>query len=128
MIDKVLVDSHLLIWLIFENENLNRNVLKYLDSADQAYVSTASIWELALKHKKGKLLYNPEDIMKGCSEMGLSRLNILDKHINAMKNIKLPHKDPFDELLVAQADSESMTLLTADRLLIESEYKTFDAR
>lgn len=128
MSDKILLDSHILVWLIFEPENLSKSTVEDLRQADELYASIVSIWELALKYKKGKFAYNPADIISGYKQAGLNVLGLKEVHIEEMSKIELPHKDPFDELLMAQAKAESIPLLTADTLLINSKYRTIDAK
>ena len=128
MSDRILLDSHILVWIIFEPENLSTYTIEDLKQASELYVSIVSIWELALKHKKGKFAYNPADITSGYKKAGIELLDLKEEHIKQMGNIRLSHKDPFDELLVAQAKSESILLLTADSQLIDSMYQTIDAR
>lgn len=128
MSDRIIIDSHILVWLIFEPENLSKSTIEDLKQASELYVSIVSIWELALKYKKGKFAYNPADIISGYKKTGIELLDLKEEHIKEIGNIKLSHKDPFDELLIAQAKSESMPLLTADSQLIDSMYQTIDAR
>ncbi|MCB9822501.1 type II toxin-antitoxin system VapC family toxin [Candidatus Nomurabacteria bacterium] len=128
MNDRILIDSHIFIWYLYEPENLSQPIKDAILNAKERYISTASIWELILKYKKSKLMYDPVDMLKSYKFAGLKLLNISEAHLNILLNIELPHKDPFDEILIAQATAESMSLLTADTLLIKSPYQTIDAR
>jgi len=128
MNDRILIDSHIFIWYLYEPENLSQPIKDAILNAKERYISTASIWELILKYKKSKLMYDPVDMLKSYKFAGLKLLNISEAHLNTVLNIELSHKDPFDEILIAQATAESMPLLTADVSLIKSPYLTIDAR
>lgn len=128
MNDRILIDSHIFIWYLYEPENLSQPIKDAILNAKERYISTASIWEIILKYKKSKLMYDPVDMLKSYKFAGLKLLNISEEHLSTVLNIELPHKDPFDEILIAQATAESMPLLTADVLLIKSPYQTIDAR
>ncbi len=60
--------------------------------------------------------------------LNLDELSISRLHVRASADVVLPHGDPFDALLVAQAETDALSLLTADRLLLDSRYATVDAR
>lgn len=124
----VLADSHILIWALFEPEQLSEQTKEYLNGADGVMISAASLWELTLKANKGTLAYKVADILNGYKQAGFLRLDITDDHIKNIGHIVLGHKDPFDTLLLAQAQVEKLPLLTADQELINSKYKTLDAR
>lgn len=127
MNDRILIDSHILIWYLYEPENLSQQAKDAILSSRQRYFSIVSLWELTIKHKKHKLAYKPSDIVQNYKKVGLELLNLSEEHLQTMLEIKLSHKDPFDELLIAQSKSESLPLLTADKLLIQSKYKTIQA-
>lgn len=128
MNDRILIDSHILIWYLYEPENISQCAKEAIMQSRERYVSIVSLWELALKHKKQKLAYKPADILHNYKNAGLQLLGLSEEHLQAMLTVELPHKDPFDELLVAQAKHESIKLLTADSTLISSKYPTIDAR
>lgn len=125
---RLLLDSHLLLWLLYKPSAISSAALETMQSANALTVSVISLWELAIKHKKGKLRFATEDLIQGIEQLGLTMLPCLPDHITAYKNIELPHKDPFDTILIAQAKQEGLTLLTADQQLLDSEYPTLDAR
>lgn len=124
----VLLDSHILIWLLFKPERLSLKTREIIKNSNACYISVASLWELLIKYKKGKLVFTPEDILSGYKNSGLKIMPIHERHLASLEQIRLSHKDPFDELLVAQSIAESIPLLTADHLLIKSPYQTINAR
>ncbi len=115
---KFLLDTHCWLWLQTEPGRLSDDLLETLaESSSQRYLSAASAWEIAIKYAVGKLplpeppaLYVPE-------RMRLSRFEELAvTHAHALAVAALPphHRDPFDRVLVAQAQVEGLTLVTAD--------------
>ncbi|MFT3877461.1 MAG: type II toxin-antitoxin system VapC family toxin [Propioniciclava sp.] len=125
---KLLIDSHVYLWLLFAPESLGREALRALDDADEVLLSTVSLWELTLKSAKGKLPHDATELMAGVAALGVRELPIEHRHLLALPNVALPHRDPFDAMLVAQASVDQSCLLTADGYLLGSEYTTLDAR
>ena len=123
---RVLIDSHVLIWLLYEPDKINIKTQDLLKEADAVYLSSVSLWELALKFKKRKLAYSPNELIMGAKELNLERLSLRDQHILSLDSIKLSHKDPFDSLLLAQNEAEGTVFLTADSRILESDYRTFE--
>ena|SRR3989344_4398467 len=124
----LILDSHILVWLLYEPDKLSAGCIDLLRTETNRFVSVVSLWELAIKHKAGKLAYDPKDMLENLGRAGIDQLSISNEHLLAYQTIKLAHKDPFDTLLAAQAVCENATLLTADKLLLDSHYKTLDAR
>lgn len=125
---RLLIDSHILLWLAFESDRLIPSVKEALLAADEVLVSDASLLELAIKYKSRKLAYSPADILEGVVATEVARLAITDRHIMMYPDIDLPHKDPFDTLLIAQSRVERAPLVTANRMLLDCSYDTIDAR
>lgn len=128
MSKRLLLDSHVVIWLLFEPKHVSSTCQDTITAAEEVFVSIASLWELTLKANKGLLRYNPKDIIAGRTAMGTSLLPITETHLSALNTTTLPHKDPFDTLLVTQAITEKLTFVTADKIILESACKTFDPR
>lgn len=124
---KILIDSHMLIWLLYEPEKIGTKTTDIIKAAELVYVSTISLWELALKHAKGKLTYSPLELTRGASVLGLQKLAIKDAHLLKLASIRLPHKDPFDTLLVTQSQSENTLFITVDQDILSSSYNVHDA-
>ena len=121
---KVLIDSHVLIWLLYEPEKITAKAKELIQTADVVYVSAVSLWELTLKFSKDKLAYPPAEFIAGAQALNLERLPLRDEHILTMLGIQLAHKDPFDALLAAQSETEGCIFLTADSHILESKYRT----
>lgn len=115
---KILIDSHTLVWLLFEPERVGKKANEALLAAHTASVSLASLWELAIKYNKGKLVYAPQELLQGVSALGADLLHVQPQHILQLAEAKTQHKDPFDRMLLAQAQIENLTLVTADHELL----------
>lgn len=120
---RLLIDTHIFIWLLVDGKKISKSSAKIIEQAEEVYVSLASLWELAIKYSTGKTNYSPEMLDVGVSKLNLNTLDIKASHIHNVTDIVLKHSDPFDKMLVSQAEVEGMYLLTSDRLLIESSYR-----
>ena len=113
---RILLDTHLFIWAVADHPRLNKEARGLIENASEVYVSAASIWEIAIKSKLGKIEADPEEMAAAIEESGFIELPVSSLH--AAQVGKLPvnddHKDPFDRLLVAQSMAEPLVLLTAD--------------
>ena len=124
---KYLLDSHTYVWLLVASENVGSDAKNVLSASDaEVFVSTASLWELSLKVAKGKLNLTSEQLFEGLEALGVETLSINTDHIKAYGEVRLPHSDPFDTVLCAQAQAEDMKLATADRVLIENYKNSLD--
>ncbi|WP_267963775.1 type II toxin-antitoxin system VapC family toxin [Testudinibacter sp. TR-2022] len=112
MMKRFLLDTHVLIWWLQDSPRLGPRS-RELISNSQVYLSAASIWEIAIKMRKG-LLPLPETIFEVIVEEEFEKLNIT--HFHAEQAGKLPayHNDPFDRMLIAQAQAEGLIFITAD--------------
>lgn len=120
---KLLLDSHILMWLGFDNaEKITRNTKLLLENADNdLYFSLVSIWELTIKASLNKPNF-PDDIERlraGLLSNGLEELSVTAEQIFRMKTLPKIHGDPFDRLLLAQAIVENMHFLTVDEKILE---------
>jgi PIN domain nuclease of toxin-antitoxin system len=102
-------------------ERLNKRAKELIDDpATELYLSVASIWEIIIKNQIGKLSLPkaPEDYIPEMLQLQQTKpLVITPSHIYQLPKLPLSHRDPFDRLLIAQALTENLTLLTADRLI-----------
>ena len=115
---KLLVDTHAFIWGYSDRKKLSAKAAAALsDPKNQAYLSAASTWEIALKMTRGNLSL-PEPLgmmMAGLEEGGLAHLPITWQHAVMVQSLPLHHRDPFDRMLAAQALVEGLTLVSADK-------------
>lgn len=114
----LLLDSQTLLWLLDDNPRLGPEARTTIGSARGVHVSIATVWELTIKTMLGKLSV-PSALSAALSGQGLLLLNITAEHAEAIRDYpELTRHDPFDRLLVAQADRAGLQLLTADRVLL----------
>jgi PIN domain nuclease of toxin-antitoxin system len=114
--DRFLLDSHILIWLDTGDARLSPDVLGTLRGGEQRFLSAATAWELGLKQAAGKLrMGTPVGAM--LEVFGLLELPITIRHGDHAAGLPLHHRDPFDRLLLAQAQIEGLILVTADKRL-----------
>jgi PIN domain nuclease of toxin-antitoxin system len=111
---RLLLDTHILLWLMTGDANLDTRAKSLIVNASEVYVSSASIWEIAIKARLGRIEEDAEVIVDKLGEAGLRELHVNNKHAVASGKLPLLHRDPFDRMLVAQAMAEPMRLLTAD--------------
>lgn len=128
----MLLDTHVVLWLLTDDPLLGPRARALLAAATERLVSTASLWEMAIKADLGKLAV-PEDMPARVAAAGLGWLPPTAAHTWAIRGLRgLPHRDPFDRLLLAQASVEQLPLLTADQVLlgapIEPKVECIDAR
>ena len=109
-----LVDAHVLLWAADRSDLLSETAHSILNQPDNLiFVSSATLWELAIKCNVGKLAL-PSDFFETVQACGYQILPLLPTHLEAYRHLPLHHRDPFDRILIAQARIEDLTLLSAD--------------
>jgi PIN domain nuclease of toxin-antitoxin system len=117
-----LLDTHVLIWALEDSPRLGASARDFLqDAENEHWVSAASVWEIAIKASIRKLtLSRPlREVEKGIRAAGFRVLDVTIRHAAAVSEVELRHSDPFDRLLLAQCDVETLRLLTADKGLAQ---------
>lgn len=114
---RLLLDTHVLYWSYYEPDRLSKAALETISLADAIFVSSASIWEMSIKVRLGKMKGEPEELVRLIGAAGFEELPVWSRHALLVRNLPLHHTDPFDRLLVAQAMSEPLHLLTTDAKL-----------
>jgi PIN domain nuclease of toxin-antitoxin system len=110
---RLLLDTHVAIWWLDGDRRLSKATRAAIESAAEAYLSIVSLWEIFIKQDKGRL-----DLPAGFADA--LRTDFLDlpltvDHVLEGRALTQVHRDPFDRMLVAQAASEGLTIVTADR-------------
>jgi PIN domain nuclease of toxin-antitoxin system len=124
---KVLIDTHVLLWWLSDDDSLGQSARQLIiNPRNEIFVSAASSWEIAIKKKKG-LLIAPDDIDAVVEDEGFSKLPMTIFHGEQAGALEEIHKDPFDRMLIAQAQSEGVELLTADKIIPQYGVRVIDA-
>ena len=128
---RVLIDTHIFLWLYLEPKRISDEIKEFVHDRKQneIYVSDVSGWEISIKYGTGKLklpeipeLFVPDRIRRA----GFLPLPIDFRHVLRVHNLPPIHRDPFDRLLVSQAQSENMTIFTADRNIPKYDSKVLE--
>jgi PIN domain nuclease of toxin-antitoxin system len=114
---RLLLDTHIFLWYLAASRKLPSLIISRIESADIVYVSAASIWEASIKIRLGKLQADANDLIAGIASSGFVELPITAMHGAVAASLPEYHRDPFDRMLIAQAVTEPLRLLTADGLL-----------
>ena len=127
----VLIDTQIFLWLFGFANRISPDVENLLKSGKHnIFFSAASVWEIAIKYGNGRPqlpdkpeIYIPDRIKRA----NFKRLEITYEHALAVANLPQIHKDPFDRLLIAQANAENLTLLSADKIFTQYNVKFIDS-
>lgn len=111
---RLLLDTHVFIWWRSDIGRMREAARQGIATAESVFVSAASAWESAIKISLGRLEL-PDRFETGVVDSGFEELLITFTHAEAVAALPYHHRDPFDRLLVAQAVSENLTLVTHDK-------------
>ncbi|GAA2561409.1 type II toxin-antitoxin system VapC family toxin [Pseudonocardia hydrocarbonoxydans] len=123
----VLLDTNALLWLLGGDERLGPDARRSVEAAESLAVSVASLWEIAIKVSIGKLGPVP-GLYATVRDLGLDRLDITDAHLASVEALPWHHRDPFDRLLICQALTAGLSVLTADDAFAAYGVPVLDAR
>ncbi|MGL4340240.1 MAG: type II toxin-antitoxin system VapC family toxin [Rhodoglobus sp.] len=111
---RVLLDTHILLWWLSDNDRLGTSLRSLITSGhNEIFVSAVSIAEIAIKRSQGKLVA-PSELLNVLTEEGFQELPLLSVHSAEVEALPWHHRDPFDRLLIAQARVENLTFATHD--------------
>ncbi|NEP78685.1 MAG: type II toxin-antitoxin system VapC family toxin [Okeania sp. SIO3B3] len=116
---KLLLDTHTFIWWDSEPSKLSQRALELLtDKNNLRLLSVVSLWEMSIKHKLGKLKLEKTlaEIVAIQQNNFIEILPITVAHVLALDSLSVYHKDPFDRLLIAQANIENAVLISCDSI------------
>ena len=116
----LLLDTHVALWAITDSPKLPIKARELIAAPKtNVWISTASIWEIAIKHSlgRGDMPISAQDALHYFSESGYRMLSIEAEHAVAVEELPAHHNDPFDRILVAQALIEPMRLMTHDAMV-----------
>ena len=113
---RLLLDTQVALWWLSASRRLSK-ASRELIATSSCVVSVASVWEVAIKHRLGKLPVSARRFRDEMRSAGAVILSISDEHALATTDLPVAHTDPFDRLLLSVAEVEHLILLTADRAL-----------
>lgn len=112
-----LLDTHVLLWWLDDNPTLSEKARSVISDGEHlVFISAATIWEIRIKEALGKLKI-PRNFQKVLGDQSFEMLDITSEHAHAIRDLPDHHRDPFDRMLVAQAKTESFSLVTRDKHL-----------
>lgn len=122
---KVLLDTHIILWALENNPRLPQKARIIIeDKNNEIYYSTASVWEIAIKHMvhPDKMIIDGRNLSEKCQASGFVMLPINDKHVYELQTLTRtanapPHNDPFDRIMLSQAKAEKILFITHDSLI-----------
>ena len=114
---RLLLDTQVALWWLTASPRLSKSSRELMVSSPCA-VSVASVWEVDLKHRLGKLPIAPARFRDEMRSAGATVLSVTDEHVLTRVKAAEYHRDPFDRLLLSVAEAENLVLLTADTALI----------
>lgn len=114
MPERLLLDSHTLLWSLQGGQRLRPETYDAIhDPGNEVFVSVVAVWELAIKRVSGKL-EAPDNLEASVIGQGYANLPVTFRHAELAAALPLLHRDPFDRMLIAQAQAEGLTLVTDD--------------
>jgi PIN domain nuclease of toxin-antitoxin system len=114
---RLLLDTHIYLRHVSDDPALSAKARNIILAADSIHVSSASLWEIAIKVKLGKINANLDRLIEKLETSGFYELPVTARHAAHVAQLPLFHGDPFDRMLIAQSLIEPLYLLTADRQL-----------
>lgn len=123
---RLLLDTHVFLWWRGIPAELRKEARTAIAEAEIVFVSAATAWEAAIKSSLGRLEL-PATVEEGVEESGFERLPVTFAHAERVAHLPLHHRDPFDRMLVAQAQVEELTLVTRDEGLRAYEVEMMEA-
>ena len=119
----LLLDTHIMIWALENNPKLSQKArAAIIQGENMVYVSTATIWEMSIKESMGKLS-TPDNLLDELQLHRFTILNINFEHARLAGQLPMIHKDPFDRMLIAQAQLEKLTLISNDKFISQYDIK-----
>ena len=114
---RLLLDTHVLLWWLSDDRKLAKNARNIIaNSSNDVLVSSASVWEVAIKAALGRIEIELDDLEDAIIRNGFRPLPIGFRHAVTAGRLPAVHRDPFDRMLVAQASVEELRLLSHDRV------------
>jgi PIN domain nuclease of toxin-antitoxin system len=114
---RILLDTHIVLWAMRDDKRLSIAARHEIEQATAVFVSSVTVWEIGIKTALRKLYVDMDELLPRLSEAGFEPLPVTWSHGRAVRDLPHHHRDPFDRMLLAQAISEPLRLLTHDEML-----------
>jgi PIN domain nuclease of toxin-antitoxin system len=126
-VSNFLVDTHVLLWALSSPDELSPGTRQALvNPENEVFVSAATAWEISIKAAIGKL-HAPLDLSQQVRRLRFRPLPITFEHAMAVRDLPMIHRDPFDRMLITQANAHGLTLVTADKKITQYNVSTMEA-
>jgi PIN domain nuclease of toxin-antitoxin system len=129
---RLLLDTQVVVWWLNADRKLGKLARRAIElEAVVVWVSAAAVWEIAIKAAAGHLSFDdplPAAVIRAVEYTRFQPLTITARHALAAGNLPLHHRDPFDRMLIAQAQLEGLTIVTSDTAFEDYDVKLLDAR
>ena len=122
-----LLDTHALLWFLRDDPRLSPTARAIIISPESVTLaSSISLWEIALKKNLGKLDfdYSIRDIARMCQEIDIPLLAISPEELDDLAALPFIHRDPFDRLIISQARTRNLTIITRDSMIAKYDVRT----
>lgn len=117
---RYLLDTHIILWLADDTEKLSKNIINILSNGDNViYFSPINLWEIAIKNRQSRQDFqvNTQRLYRLLLANDFTELPLNSRHVEQVEHLPLHHKDPFDRMLIAQAISENLCLISQDNVM-----------
>jgi PIN domain nuclease of toxin-antitoxin system len=114
---RLLLDTSIVLWVAADSPRLSEAGRHEIESAEQVFVSSMSLWEMVIKARLGRLEVDFSRLMLRMAAAGVRELAVTWRHALTVRCLADHHRDPFDRMLIAQAISEPLRLITSDARL-----------
>lgn len=121
-----LLDTHTFLWFVEGNKELPKKVVSKITNINEpCFISIASFWEIAIKLQLGKLIIDIpfDELFKFITRNQIQIIEIGEEHLIELLALEAHHRDPFDRLIIAQAKSENLILLSKDKQMEKYKIK-----
>jgi PIN domain nuclease of toxin-antitoxin system len=116
---RLLLDTSIVLWVAVDSPRLSDSARLEIERAEAIFVSSISLWEMVIKAGLGKLKVDFDRLLVRMGTAGIRELAVTWRHAMAVSTLADHHRDPFDRMLIAQAISEPLRLITSDARLGE---------
>jgi len=114
---RLLLDTSIALWVAADSPRLSEAARQEIEGAEAVFVSSMSVWEMAIKARLGKLRVDFGRLLPRLEATGIRELAVTWRHATAVRSLADHHRDPFDRMLIAQAITEPLRLITSDAQL-----------